>query len=371
MSLKDTILLPTKVLGVEYCFTPDGIRVFTALLQKKKQELILLETKDWTEPEFESYLKEEKNPVKFMISGKGLLSSKNSGKLAENEFCFETRSGQTTMMRKEAFPELVENKSRESTYAGTVLGVPFLQEIAEKLNLGTAHSFCYDLSEDLPRPDWQKETTTVQIGEEKVESTYLGAYLVALSVYLKDKSAILPVSYGGHAFLENLIIKRSVIAFGVFLLALVLVNFFVWDSLVKENDKLSVKNNLGQDQYKEAEQLSEELKLKNTYFTEMGLNRTQYLSFYADRIGVAVPRSVQLNSVLLNPFDVSKLKKEKVYEFASGEVKINGWSKEILPFNQWVSDLKELEWIEKIEVQDYKYNSRKNMSEFHINLDLK
>ena len=183
MSILNDIKLPLKVLGIEYVLTPDGARVFTVLIKKKKNELVILEKKELSSSDLESFLAEQKTSTRILVSGKGLLTTKGSPK---NEFVSELRDSHLTMMREHTLPSVIQDFSSDDNFTGLLLGAPFIKAYAKKLNITEGNSYCYSLTSNEFRADWDLPSCNIQINSnDQIESEYLGAYLACL-LYTSD-----------------------------------------------------------------------------------------------------------------------------------------------------------------------------------------
>ena len=155
MKLIDKISLPLKVLGVEYVFTSEEVRVFTVLTQKKKEGIVILEKKEWEVTEFEAYIKKQKHNVKVLLSGKNLLTSESKESVKRENFYTEKRDKYLTLIREEMVPDFISTLNSEIHFAGLVLGAPFVKGIAEKIGLKDGHTICYDLIGGQNRPNFE------------------------------------------------------------------------------------------------------------------------------------------------------------------------------------------------------------------------
>lgn len=155
----------------------------------------------------------------------------------------------------------------------------------------------------------------------------------------------------GEYFARKFLMKSGVATLAIVFMA-VLINFFVFDSLRKEQSQLSTQVETGRNLLTRLDVLKEDLKQKNDFLLKSGLNTQSKLSFYADRIAVDLPEGVRLSSMELNPI-LKKVKKDKEIQYRTDYINVQGETNYPLELNLWIQKLKKEEWVDKVIKQEY------------------
>jgi hypothetical protein len=239
----------------------------------------------------------------------------------------------------------------------------------ETLQLFDLQSMCYT-SAQFERANWDLEVKKITLGEQEIDSNFTGAYLTALSVFLKDTIATATPELEKN-FFENLLIKNTVKYTGVFLLFFAVANFFYFDYLNNKNQELSTNYESKIELQKEFEKVKNDLDIKNKLLEDLGGSKKLFQSYYCDQISFSVPNSVLLTKIFVAPLNDEIYKKEQRLEFDKKNILIQGNTNSAVDFNKWVDVLKNNEWIEKIEIENYRYDSQTNKSMFNLKVILK
>lgn len=369
MDIVSFFKIPTKVLGIEICFTPEGKRVFISKLESKKGEINLIDNSEIAIAELEAYIKKEKTNFKILLTGKGLLVQERQAKFSD-EFISEINGSNQTIIRSDVLAPSLLELTKSHLFAGLTLGNKVLSNFASKLGIDHLSSYCY-VSQLETKPNWELEHKTIDVSGQDISSKYTGSYLVGLSVYLKEASTISTNNLAGSDFYFNHTIKKSVLVGGVLLLIVLLFNAFLWDDYSTKNKALSLKQKVSSNYTDTYTKLNEELEKKAEYYTKLGYDNTQMLSFYADDLGVSVPKSIVLSELEVYPLDKIVLKKEKKYDFDQKTIHLTGQSSEIIAFNNWIDELKEMEWVDDLKVENYQFDNNNQVSVFNLKINLK
>jgi len=155
------------------------------------------------------------------------------------------------------------------------------------------------------------------------------------------------------------------IAISIILLMLVISHFSLKSNtaeLIEKESELAIsKQTLNQLDALKKEQLLKEKILKNS-----GVVNTDYLSIYLSDISRLIPKSIVLDKVVIKPID-RKIKPQEKITFNINQIQIYGFTKEDKAFISWIKDLRQLEWIKKIDISDYEDNA-KRQNKFSIKL---
>lgn len=114
----------------------------------------------------------------------------------------------------------------------------------------------------------------------------------------------------------------------------------------------------------QAASLQEEEKLKKEFIEKLGLEVNPQFAVFSDEIGETVPQTIQLSRLIVNPLKKA-IRKKKLIEFKKEIIEIGGFCNSSQVCNEWVQQLRTLEWVKKIELVEFKFN-KDNIGEFII-----
>lgn len=101
-------------------------------------------------------------------------------------------------------------------------------------------------------------------------------------------------------------------------------------------------------------ELEEEKTRKEILLRTSGVLTKKYISFYLVEIAKSVPKEVVFNQLTVKPVKKEIKDKHKI-EIDNQLILVNGISKSSSHLSDWISDLKKIDWINKVEIVDYEY----------------
>lgn len=101
-------------------------------------------------------------------------------------------------------------------------------------------------------------------------------------------------------------------------------------------------------------ELEEEKTRKEILLRTSGVLTKKYISFYLVEIAESVPKEIVFNQLTIKPIKKEIKDKHKI-EIDNQLILVNGVSKSSSYLSDWISDLKKIEWINKVEIVDYEY----------------
>lgn len=128
-----------------------------------------------------------------------------------------------------------------------------------------------------------------------------------------------------------------------------------------EKAALALKNT---DLVNQSVALQEEEDLRKEFIEKLGLEVNPQFAVFSDEIGETVPQSIQLSRLIVNPLKKA-IRKKKLIEFKKEIIEIGGFCKSSQVCNEWVQELRTLNWVKKIELVEFKFN-KDNIGEFII-----
>lgn len=155
---------------------------------------------------------------------------------------------------------------------------------------------------------------------------------------------------------------------GIFILGLLLVNFFFFNHYFNNVKELEQISELNQSTKTKIVTLDSIVSKKKKMIDDILKSNASKSSFYSDRIIATMPNSILLSELEFQPL-VKRIKKEKPIELDTNTIIISGTSNDSKVFSEWVSMLEKLHWVKNIGVVDYGSKS-KSISEFQIKITL-
>ncbi len=98
--------------------------------------------------------------------------------------------------------------------------------------------------------------------------------------------------------------------------------------------------------------LKEEKVLKEKILQSSGMSNNSFLTKYVAEIGNSVPSDIILNDINIIPLS-KKIKPAEKINFEMAAITIRGESENDTSFNNWLKALEHLEWIKKMDIENY------------------
>lgn len=123
------------------------------------------------------------------------------------------------------------------------------------------------------------------------------------------------------------------------------------------------------DTFADVKKLESDIIDKKAIINESGVLSKQFISFYLFEIGKSVPEDVIISELDFNPI-IKKIKEGEPLKIKKQVMEISGISESSKTMNDWVKKLKNIDWIEHIEITNFSKN-RKNDLEFELEITYK
>ncbi|MEL7146077.1 MAG: hypothetical protein AAFO69_06890 [Bacteroidota bacterium] len=386
-----------------YIFEADGIRYYSVLLKKTRDgdlqvlahaefdEINLL--KDWI----------GKNggnaPVIAGLDGKQVLLKKmegsmkkgpeevvkqlvpgaDPGQLLINAYAFQN-STLVSLVRSEKYEEYLRplvdaGINVQSCYVGPGVTLRFYKTLkSQNPNLS---SFGFHLVQEEPDGALTVQKTTPvdkQVISDSLSIThhFLPAYCLATSFFAGEDPSLLnqqSVAFKNLAveYLHKRIFKPYFFGAAVVLLVLFMCNVYFYLESSQKNRILqerSASTRLLVDQYNSIRKRYDE---KQAIVDQLNYNNIES-AWISDQIAGLLPRDVSLESLRINP--LSKSRKD-ANPFITESIVLIGISDTGQSFGQFVSALTDLEFVEEVAYQHYKFNQSLKKGEFEVKLTYK
>jgi Tfp pilus assembly protein PilN len=147
-------------------------------------------------------------------------------------------------------------------------------------------------------------------------------------------------------------------------LSALIINHFYLNHLNNQVADLETELTLNNDNLTLLENLKQEKIRKELLVQSSGVNQDQYLSFFIDRIGETVPKSISLQAMNLFPLKEALKEKRKV-EIQPDGIEIIGTTPSSEILDDWMEKMERFQWVESVELLNY-LKSENGKAEFKL-----
>ena len=153
---------------------------------------------------------------------------------------------------------------------------------------------------------------------------------------------------------------------GLFILVLLLINFFVFNYYFNKVNDLKQISEINQSTKSKIAKLINTVSKKQKMVDDLLRSETSKSSFYCDIIIHSLPSTILLSEFNYQPL-LKRIKPEKNIELKENSIIILGSSNNSEDFSNWIGLLEKKKWINKIDIIEYGVSSP-NTSDFKINI---
>lgn len=155
---------------------------------------------------------------------------------------------------------------------------------------------------------------------------------------------------------------------GLFILGLLLVNFFFFNHYFNKVNELKQVSEINQTTKSQIIKLNESVSKKQKMMDDLLKSNGSKTSFYSNKIMQSLPSSILLSEFNYQPL-LKRIKAEKEIELENNIITISGTSSVSEVFSSWINTLEQQNWIIKVDIIDYGSTSS-NTSDFKIKIVL-
>lgn len=153
---------------------------------------------------------------------------------------------------------------------------------------------------------------------------------------------------------------------GLFILGLLLVNFIIFNHYFNKANELTELSQLNT-ATKERVITQQDIVLKKEKIVEDLLkSRDSKTALYSNEVMQLLPNTIQLKTFSYQPLS-KRIKADKPISLENQMIRISGDSTDSQQFSNWIYQLEQLQWVQKVAIELYGSNS-KTKSEFSIKL---
>lgn len=361
------------------------------LVQKKRTNITVLKKETFTNFEELTSVLDSKTPVILHIDGKGILNKKidfdneqdvnwfKNIKLDTLSYTSSKNENVTflSFTRKNLIDEWVAKFTTLQfqildVYVGSFIS-SLLASTIDKKNITTSQLIIHFEENnliDFSRNE-NNDKKSYKIDEDVLESNYLPVYASVIHFFIPidtiEKSKVDGLN------IEEFTFKKAFNYFGIFMLAfylvLLLISYFGINYFSSKNAELNYRNVYSNQAFKKLEDL-EKLKInKLKILSETGLTSNKFLTYYTYEINKNTLSGIQLSELKVNPLEAETKPTKKVL-LLNKVILISGQAKNEMVFNNWIENLKKMNWIKKFEIISIDTN-KKNWMQFQIKILVK
>lgn len=155
---------------------------------------------------------------------------------------------------------------------------------------------------------------------------------------------------------------------GLFILVLLLVNFFFFNQYFNKVNDLKQVSEINQSTKGQILKLDEIVSKKQKMVDDLLKSNGSKSSFYTDRIMQSLPESILLSEFNYQPL-LKRIKADKAIELERNSISVTGTSSDSDAFSKWIALLEREDWIDKVEIIDYGTTAT-SVSDFSIKIVL-
>lgn len=154
-----------------------------------------------------------------------------------------------------------------------------------------------------------------------------------------------------------------------FLFVLLLVNFLVFSSYRNKVSDLTTELSLNETYKKQLINLTDVVDKKKKLVESINSVSNSKVIWYFDEIAKSVPKTLLLNEINYQPLTRSA-REGKPLVFTNDQIIVKGISKDNSDFTYWITQLEQMNWIEKVSFQNYG-EKKSSVTSFEFTIQLK
>lgn len=156
---------------------------------------------------------------------------------------------------------------------------------------------------------------------------------------------------------------------GLFVLGVLLINFFFFYHYFESVNKLKQVSEINQSTRNQVQILNETVSKKKKMVDDLLKSKGSKSSFYSHNIVKSLPKTILLSDYHYQPL-LRRIKEDARIELLENTITISGTSVKSTDFSEWINHLEKIEWIVKVSIIEYRDTNSKK-SEFKISVLIK
>ena len=206
------------------------------------------------------------------------------------------------------------------------------------------------------------------IGGDKVTSGLLPLYASIVAFFSGERESNFQITQSREAFIYSRLVKYiSVVSLSLILL-LLLLNYFVWDSLRNKNAELTFEVTRNEQFISQLAEKGKELKDKENLVAQyIGPNSKTHYSWYADRLGSLLPSGIRLTLLDIQP--LSKKQKDGIaIVYKNRLIEVEGDARNMSDISEWVRAISNEKWAKQVELISFFTENDQTLGHFKLQI---
>jgi hypothetical protein len=210
--------------------------------------------------------------------------------------------------------------------------------------------------------------TVYDIGGDKVTSGLLPLYATVVSFFSGERGDNYLITGTREEFVYGRLVKYLSIGSLSVILILLLLNYFIWDSLRNRDSELAFEVTRNEQLLSQLSNKEKELKEKeNLVIKYIGTNAKSHYAWYADRLGSSVPIGIRLSLMDIQPLN-KKQKPGIAMEYKNKEIEVEGDAKNMSDISEWVKAIGNEKWAKKVELISFFTDKEEAVGHFKLQI---
>ena len=386
----------TQFCAIEHVAVQNEEFLYGLLLSKKKGVFTIQKTFETETPKGLTKYIAAKQHLFLIINTSKVLSKSLDGlfepekavslafqNLKLSDFYFETytthQKTYVALCRKAVINTILENyQSLGYNIIGFSLGnlaVSQLENLVDEPQINSSNAkIIFEAGTITDIAQKETETSDYLINGLKVRNTSVLSLSGILSYYTNRLKTTSNFSLNVAKQLQNNYDQKRFFDIGLktglgFIFISLLVSFLFFSNYSSKIDELNSTLALNKTQKAVLLQLTTDVQKKEKLIKDFSLTSSK-TSWYLDQIGKAVPPSVSLTEIQWQPLEKNS-KEDKPIKTVQQAILIKGISSKGDNFSNWLSTLEQLEWVNKVVINDYGSGKRTNTTSFELKITFK
>lgn len=211
-----------------------------------------------------------------------------------------------------------------------------------------------------------------EINGLKISNEHLLSFAGALQSVIKNSTTRTNFETKKESLVSDFNQKRFLNQFlkfgGIFILGILLLNFFVFNHYFNTVNNLKQVSELNLSTKQKIITLKESVSKKQKMVDDLLKSNGSKSSFYSNSIMQSLPKSILLSEFNYQPLQ-KRIKADKDIQLENNSIVVSGTSNDSALFSSWISLLEKKEWIDKVDITDYA-SASKATSSFKIKITL-
>jgi Tfp pilus assembly protein PilN len=212
---------------------------------------------------------------------------------------------------------------------------------------------------------------SLKIESEKIDEQLVIAYASAFQLVMAAQLEPVPagVQELESAYQKALSVKwikayGAIVLFLVFLL--LIINFIAFSWIENDNVKAAYQVSRSAQSTNDIKGIAEQIKQKEQKLSILGWDGGLNKAYLIDQLASNLPEQITWKEIAVNPIDLSQSRVQKTLSFKDRQIRVTGFSEQIIPVNEWMARIKIKNWVKGVQLESYNFNPELNTGQFTL-----